>query len=374
VAGKPKGTTGDIAEHEPAASPPDAPPPAPPGDPLSGLGTVLDLPSFATTKSDEEAGPATLGPLPIVDLKSAQFTLLGAADVFGHAAKATVAAVDGAKPSRWRVELSQRDGDPQALAEFCAQDGQLRFAWVRTSDFPHADLLRNCFLEISADHHEQCFALRKAQTIEPLMIQDDLGAMKRHVIPVAAMSTGLSYHLEVLGVSGPSPYYSTCKPPLENTQGKSTSVQWTSPASVLPVCAQISLETPTPGGFLIQTCLLRPANERNLTKQDKVFSRKGDTARIKVLGALKEQYDLGHHAAELQGKPPANQKAISEYEQKFSSLKPQLDLLKHLRCLDDFSTNKELRESVRIHVKIYTTVDGHRLDLVRSEPEEPVKQ
>ena len=76
------------------------------------------LPPLAKTKSGKETGPATLGPLPLVDLKDARFTVLGADEVFGHAVKATVAAVDEAKPGRWRVELRERDGDPQVLAEF----------------------------------------------------------------------------------------------------------------------------------------------------------------------------------------------------------------------------------------------------------------
>lgn len=225
----------------------------------------------------------------------------------------------------------------------------------RPAPIPRADLLRNCFLEISADQHQQCFALRKAQTIEPLTIQNEKGAPQSHPIPVAAIRSGWPYQMEVLGVSGAPPYYLVYQRPLASPLDKWTNIQWNDAGSGFPVCAQILLDPVTASGFSIRTRLLvQPPNEKN-PKLDRGFVSKANEERIKRLDAATKHSDAV--------RPPFA-----------AEQKQELDQLNRLRRLKALSVEKGLRESVRIHFKIFTTIAGHRLDLLRSEPEQPMKK
>ena len=97
---------------------------------------------------------------------------------------------------------------------------------------------------------------------------------------------------------------------------------------------------------------------------------------IKRLDLATKQYVALHpRTVAAQQGTRENPKAIAAYENEYAAKqKLLLDQLSYLRCLDALSTDKSLRKNIQIHIRIYTTIEGHRLDLVRSEPEKPVKK
>ena len=355
----------------PVAGPAVSPPPAPAADPLAGLGAVLPLPSLSKSKSDAEAGPVNLGPLPLADRKGLRFAVLGAGEVFGRNFTAAVAAVDEAKPGRWRVAVRKGDGAPQDLAEFRVESGQLRFAWAQNASDSHGDLLRNCFLEITAGKHQRCFALRQARAMKPLMIQNDKGAAQAHPLPAGGLPTGTPCQLEVLGLSGPPPYYTVCQPPKAYAPGKYCNLSWED-AAIGPVSVRVWLEP----GFSVRTqLLLQPANDRN-PNADRGFVAMKEKEHINKLTNDTARYVQGHPqlGPRAPGSRPPKPEATADYERKFAAQKQQYDLLKRLQRLDAFCASKTLHETVCIHFRVFTTVAGHRLDLVRSEPEMPERK
>jgi hypothetical protein len=376
----PKGTADE-------GSPPKAepiPPAAPPGDPFVHLGAVLALPVLAKSQSgagaDGLSSPVTLGPLPVVNLKDVQFTVLGADTVFGNGVGVTVTPVGAADQGRWRVdivstELREHGGDPQALAEFAVRAGQLQFVWVRNTSFLRPDLLRNCLMEISADEHKQTFPLRQALVIPALTIQNEKGSPQTHSIPVGALPSGLPCLMEIVGISGPPPYGTPYPQPVLCTRGRFTNIQWNVPGSSAPVCAQIALDPVTSGSLSVRTRLLmQPPNEKN-PNLDKPFNGKVEGRRIQGMVKLKEQYELelALYRAKLQGRPAQVQAALAAYEDQHAAQRQQFEQLGYLQIVNALCADKNLRENVRIHVNIYTNIAGHRLDLVRCEPGRPVK-
>jgi len=357
-------SSGSRSKGKPAAKASKQPvkaPPAPPANPFEGWAGSLHLPPYRSASGGTEKQRVELAKLRGTREKSPRVELIGGDVVFGETGRFMLTHSGDKASQRAIVNYVGKTTGETPVAAFTLRSDpavaghSLGFAWEEEVRIPRVDRLRNCLLEVAVGDDRKIVPLRKTIQDDPIPVAGPGGGCVTDR-SVDALPQPSLLRFEITELAGPQPYQRKYENVTVKMDGTGIIALQDGER---PIKARLSVTRGTNKIEIESRVLFHTAR----SKRPDTFAARIGNRQLEGLRRSKQQLEFQFAAMKDANKDKRDRLAelSNQFNAQITPLNAQIAYLEKLLRLCE-----QQHSEVLAHFRMYATVEGHDVCLIKS--------